>query len=232
MMTQSEFDQLVDLVVTTGIKPPSVLFLSGIGDWYTRASLAKFLYHPAYHQIDAAIELFESVTDVQVSAPEDIEHKALALKHLSTALRKYKKKPAPALTYINASIQLAESIDHPYHTILRGDLWAERWIILNTLNQTSIAVAEANQTIAKFASKFVKNNSYVYNAYRFKAQVAAANGDLSQSLHLMKTALSYIKLSDQDKQNLAISFSARHQNIALILRNIDLATPEKIDWVV
>lgn len=231
MMTKDEFDQLVDLVVTTGVKPPRVLFTHGVGDWYTRASLAKFLYHPAYNQIDAAIKLFESVTNVQVTAPEDIEHKAWALKHLSSALRN-KKAPESALQYINESIKLAESIDHTYHTILRGDLWAERWIILNALNQTTLAVDEANQTIMKFASKFVKNNSYVYNAYRFKAQVAAAKGEIGEALSLMKKALSFIKLSDQDKQNLAISFSARHQNIALILRNIDLATPEKIEWIV
>ncbi|MDF2564406.1 MAG: hypothetical protein K0Q53_801 [Massilibacillus sp.] len=233
-MTKNEFEQLVDFVATTGIKPPRVLFIGGFEDWHTRASLAKFLYHPAYSKFDAAIELFESVIDVQVNTPEDIEHKAWSLRYLSSILRKKKGNLLDALTYIDSSIALAESIDFNYHIINRGELWAERWIILNFLHQTNIALAEANQKIAEHHSKFAKNNSYLYNAYRFKSQVAGAQGNISDSITFIKKALSYIKLSDVDKRNLAVPFSSKHQNIFTTLSKIDLATPElsSIAWTI
>jgi tetratricopeptide (TPR) repeat protein len=233
-MTKNEFEKLVDFVVNTGIKPPRVLFIGGFEDWHVRASLAKFLYHPEYNKIDSAIELFESVLDVQVSAPEDIEHKAWSLRYLSSILRKKKGNLNEALTYINASITLAESINFKYHIINRGELWAERWIILNFLHQTNLAITEADEKIAEHNSKFAKNNSYLYNAYRFKAQVAGAQGNVSDSLKLIKKALSYIKLSDEDKRNLAVPFSSKHQNIFTTLSKIDLATPalSSIAWTI
>ena len=231
-MTNDDFNDLVNLVVTTGITPPEFLFNKGFHDWHTRAALAKFLCHPAYNKISASLALFESVVDIEVSSPKDIEYKAWALKHLAFLLRKYTKDFVTALSYINEAIQLAESIDYEYHTILRGDLWAERWILLNELDQTNLALEEANQQIDKYTSRFTKNNSYLYNAYRFKAQVAGSNGDITNFLKFMKAALSFICLTEQDKKQLAISFSAKHSNIHLLLKNIDLATPRKIAWTI
>lgn len=229
-MTKAAFNQLVDFVVSTGLLPPAVLFRQGYEDWYTRASLAKFLCHPAYNHIDDAISLLESVKDIQVDKPEEIEQKAWALKQLGFLLRRFKQDFSRALAHITEAIRLAESTDHKYHVISRGDLWAERWIILNKLRQTPTALREADQKIRQFSFAFTQNNSYLYNAYRFKAQAAGAQGNVSEFLRLMKKALSFIYLNDQEKQKLAICFSAKHRNIQLLLNGIDLATPKKIVW--
>lgn len=231
-MTNDDFDDLVEFVVSTGLTPPKVLFAQGFNDWHARSALAKFLCHPAYGKIPESIILFESIVDIPVETPGDIEYKAWSLKHLALLLRKYTKYFSAALAYINNSIQLAESIDYDYHTILRGELWAERWIILSLLNQTNTALKEANDHIYKHTSKFAKNNSYLYNAYRFKAQVAGSQGDTNNFLKLMKTALSFICLNEQEKKQLAVTLSAKHNNFHLILKNIDLATPRKIAWVI
>lgn len=234
-MTNYEFDNLVDLVVNTGITPPRVLFNGGFEDWHARIALAKFLSHPAYQQFDAAIYLLQSITNITVNhTPLDIEYKAWALQQLAKLLRKTHRNLPEALTYINQAIALAESADYQYTSIVRGDLWAERWILLHFLKQTELALTEADQKIAKYRFTLAKNNSYLYNAYRFKAQVTAAKSELHEALSYMKKALSYIKLNEANKKDLAVAFSLKHHNIFKILSEIDLATPriESIEWTV
>lgn len=233
-MTKDDFKKLVDFVVNTGIKPPRALFLGEFEDWHTRASLAKFLCHPSYNKIDDAIQLLNSVLDVQVHTLEDIEHKAWALRNLSSILRKKKRNFHEALTHIDSAISLVENSHFKFHIINRGELWAERWITLNLLHQTDLALVEADQKIIEHGSRFAKNNSYLYNAYRFKAQAAGAQGNVSDALKFIKKALSYINLSAEDKRNLAVPFSLKHKNIFLILSKIDLATPalNSIAWTI
>lgn len=232
MMTNNDFDELIEFVVSTGLTPPKILFQNGYEDWRTRSALAKFLSHPAYNKIPAAIQLLTSVADIPAKTPGDIEYKAWSLKHLAFLLRKYVKSFSAALAHINHAINLVESIDCHFHTIRRGELWGERWILLSLLEQTHVALREANEQIQKYACKFAKNNSYLYNAYRFKAQVAGRQGDTAKFVKLMKTALSFICLNEQEKKLLAAAFSAKHNNFQIILENIDLATPRNISWII
>ena len=229
-MTNADFSRLIDLVVNTGLKPSADLFINGFDNWYTRATLAKFLSHPAYSRIDEAIILFESITDVVPHSPNELEEKTYSLKQLSLLLRKYKYDFPNSLYFIGEAINLAESTDYKFKTIVRGELWGLRWNLLTKLKNSDKALHEANQKIQQFTDIAAQNNSYIYNAYRFKAQLSGSQGNVTEFLKLMKKALSVISLNTQEKTNLAASFSAKHKNIPMLLQSIDLATPKNILW--
>lgn len=229
-MTNADFNRLIDLVVNTGLTPPAALFREGFEDWYTRAALAKFLSHPMYGRIDEAIALFESITHVTTESPLELEQKACSFKQLSLLLRKYKQDFPHSLNYICEAIKIAESTDYQFQTVVRGELWGVRWNLLAKLHQSKQALQEANQKIQQFNDISVLNNSYIYNAYRFKAQLSGAQGNVTEFLQLMKKALAVIRLDDKEKKALAVSFSAKHRNIPMLLQSIDLATPQKIAW--
>lgn len=233
-MTNSTFDELVALVLETGVHPPKSLFAQGFADWHARARLAHFLCMPEYERTADGIELFRSIVDVEIDEenPEEVEEKVFALQKLSSCLRSTKDTLAEALTCINLAIELAESTDYLYKYILRGELWADRWITLYMQDQLPAAQAEADEKIAAYEAIPVKHNSYLYSAYRFKAQIAGKNATTLIAKDYMHKAISFMEIPEDYKEKLEVAFAATHDNISWILNEIDRATPapDKVHW--
>lgn len=233
-MDKEQFDILVDTVLETSARPPENLFAGGYEDWHCRARLGHFLAMPELNRPDAAKELFQSVIDVEPDeeSSEDIEEKTYALQHLSQLERDggdYEK----ALDYINLALEVAEESDFLYRFILRGELWGERWNLLHLLDRTAEAEAEINQRIEFFEEIPIKHNSYLYYGYRFKAQLAAKQGDSPLVVKdFMHMALSYMELPPINQAKLETAFSAQHENVSWILAEIDKATPhtDTVHW--
>lgn len=234
-MTHEEFHELVHQVIDSPAHPPHALFEGGYGDWHARARLAHFLAMPEFNQIDTAIALFKSIVTAEVDEEngEDIEEKVFALQRLSASLRVEKKSLEDALYHINLAIELAENYDFLYKYVLRGELWSDRWITLHQLGRTDAALAEADEKIEAYEEIPDLKNSYLFFAYRFKAQIAAVQSTTLIMKDFMHKALSYIgELPDTHKEKLEIAFSAAHDNASWILNEIDRATPhlEQISW--
>lgn len=233
-MDRTDFDALVTLVLETGVHPPKSPFAAGYEDWHARARLGHFLCMPEYDRVCEGIELLESVSETQIDEenPEEVEEKTFALQKLSACLRENKNTLGAALDRINQAIELAESTDYLYKYILRGELWADRWITLHMQRKTSIALAEADEKIEIYESIPVLHNSYLYHAFRFKAQVAGGNGTTLIAKDFMHKAISYMDIREEYKEKLEIAFAADHDNVSWILAEIDKATPspEKVHW--
>lgn len=233
-MNVLEFNELVDFVLETGVHPPKSLFTLGFDDWHARARLAHFLCMPEYNKRAEGIALFKSVANEQIDEenPETVEEKIFALQKLSACLREEKQELNDALNYINKAIELAESTDYLYKYILRGELWADRWITLYMQNKLDVAQAEADEKIDAYEELPIAHNSYLYYAYRFKAQIAAKNATTLIATDFMHKAISFIEVPEEYKENLEVAFSATHENISWILNQIDHATPspDKIHW--
>lgn len=234
-MTHEEFHELIHLVIDSPAHPPHALFDGGYDDWHARARLAHFLIMPEFNRIDTAIALFKSVVTAEVhdENSEDIEEKAFALQRLSLSLRNEKKDLEDALYHINLAIKLAEGSDFLYKYVLRGELWSDRWIILHQLGRTSAALAEADEKIEAYEEIPDLINSYLYFAYRFKAQIAAVQSTTLIMKDFMRKALSFIgEIPDSHKEKLEVAFSATHDNAAWILSEIDQATPhpDMVSW--
>lgn len=243
-MNTQEFHELTHLVLDSDLNPPPPpsLFAGGFDDWHARARLAHFLAMPKFNRTTQAIELFRSVVECEINEEEseEVEEKIFALQVLSSCIRPLKEIGRPldatklqdALHYINLAIELAEETDFLYKYVLRGELWADRWNLLHLLKRTDEAVAEADERIAAYESLPSAHNSYLYFAYRFKAQVAADNGTLLIAKDYMYKALSFMDVPPAYQEGLHLAFAAEHENISWILNAIDRATPptEKCRW--
>ncbi|WP_196593170.1 tetratricopeptide repeat protein [Pectinatus sottacetonis] len=232
-MNNRDFHALTHLVIDSQIKPPLSLFAKGFDDWHVRARLAHFLIMPQFNKKQESIELFRSVVEAEVNpnSSEDIEEKIYALQHLSLILRDDKLLD-DALHYINLSIELVEEYDFLYKYILRGEIWADRWNILIRQHKTDLAVDEVEDKITAYSHLPIKNISYLYYGYRFLAQLAAANFHTADAIEMMKKALSYMAVPEQNKKALEKAMSATHDNASWILQEIDKATPlpASIKW--
>lgn len=233
-MTNEEFHELIHLVIDSPANPPHSLFDGGMDNWHARARLAHFLAMPQFDKQATAIELFKSIVEAAVDEEnrEAVEEKAFALQRLSSCLREQKDKLDDALYYINIAIELAESTDFLYKYVLRGELWADRWITLHQMQRTNIALAEADEKIEIYESIPVHQNSYLYHAYRFKAQIAAHSSTTLIMKDYMHKALSFMEIKEEYKEALEVAFSADHDNAPWILSEIDKATPplDSIAW--
>lgn len=233
-MNDHDFNELVTYVLETGVHPPKSLFVGGAEDWHARARLAHFLCMPEYEKTLEGIQLFKSIVDIDIDeeSPEEVEEKVFALQRLSACLCEDKATREESLHYINLAIELAESTDYLYKYILRGELWADRWITLHLQNRTSISLAEADEKIEIYESIPISHNSYLYHAYRFKAQLAGASSTTLIAKDFMHKALSFMEIHDNEKEALEVAFSATHDNTAWILSEIDKATPspDKVHW--
>lgn len=232
-MNKEQFDALVDTVLETSARPPENLFEGGYEDWHCRARLAHFLAMPELNRPDAARELFLSVIDAvpDEESSEDIEEKTYALQHFSQLERDAKSYEA-ALEYINLALETAENSDFLYRYILRGELWAERWNLLHLMQRTAEAEAEADERIASFQDIPAAHNSYLYYAYRFKAQLAAERGAALIARDYMRMALHAMELPPANQEKLKRAFAAQHENVSWILAEIDKATPhpDNLHW--
>lgn len=233
-MTITDFNKLVDLVLKSGVKPPESLFSLGFDDWHARARLAHFLCMPEYAKQAEGIALFRTIVDAAIDEenPEDVEEKVFALQKLSACLRENKATAEEALRHINSAIELAESTDYLYKYILRGELWADRWITLQKLGNVAAALAEADERIAAYEDIPIEHNSYLYYGYRFKAQVAGKNGTTLIAKDFMHQALSYMEIPEEYKEGLEVALAASHDNVSWILNEIDRATPQpdQVHW--
>lgn len=233
-MNTAQFDELVHLVMESKLKPPHFLFHGGYDDWHTRARLAHFLAMPDFNKTDEAVELFKTIVEAEVDEEnsEDVEEKVFALQRLSTCLRTQKDQLENALNYINLAIELAESTDFLYKYVLRGELWADRWVTLHMQKKSDVAIDEVNEKIEVYESIPIHHNSYLYFAYRFKAQIAGANGTTLIAKDFMHKALSFMEIEDSFKEGLEVAFSATHDNASWILSDIDKATPsiDQCNW--
>lgn len=228
-MTQDEFHDLVHLVLQTKEKPPEKLFLGGMDDWHSRARLAHFLSMPEINKTNEALELFLSIveTDIEEEKSEDVEEKVFALQKLSK-LELSLQEQQNALQHINQAIELAEANDYLYKYILRGELWADRWMLLHAVGNSSEAEKEADERIAAYQEIPNLHNSYIYYGYRFKAQLAAERGTTLIAKDFMHMALHAMDIPASYKPELTKAFSAKHDNAAWILNNIDHATPSPL----
>ncbi len=225
-MNRNEFHELTHIVIDSKAKPPAALFAKGFDDWHVRARLAHFLVLPEFNKKDEAIELLRSTVEAETdeNSSEDIEEKIYAMQHLSTIMRD-DKKLEDALHYINLAIEIGEEHDFLYKYILRGELWADRWNILARQRRTDLAADEVEDKITAYGELPVKHISYLYYGYRFLAQVAAASFHTIDAIEMMKKALSYMAIPQQNQELLDDIMDTDDDNAAQILQKIDKATP-------
>ena len=199
-ITKENYEELVSLVCQTGdIRPPKAIFDGNFEDWRVRAQLARWLMRPQLNRKQDAIDLLKTVVDVPIneqSPEEDIDQMAWALRDLSELEREQGEKEL-ALKHIEQAIKLAESRNAAYSFTVRGNLLYHKFEILRSLGREQEAEALADAMIADHKNSAVKNDSYVFYGYLFKARLAVAKENPDEVKEFMLKALDGIDPADE-----------------------------------
>jgi tetratricopeptide (TPR) repeat protein len=166
-----------------------------LDDWRTKLIIARLLHKS--DNLQPALELIESVLNEKIYYKENdegyfgtyieyIDNMAWAYKELGILYWKIYKDGEKGLGYIEEALKIAESIDSKFVIITRGDIFRDKLELLKDLGREEDAISEANNIIS-FIDMNIKN-SYLFNAYEFKAQCEKEKG-------MYEDALSYLNVA-------------------------------------
>lgn len=139
-----------------------------------------------YLMDDRQDDLIEALNKITASDESSLEDKVIAFEKLGNLYWNYTRDLDKALEYMNNALELADSADISLYNILRGDIWNSKLQLLSLLGRDSEIEMELQTVISKYSEKEFKSNSYLFNAYKFKAQAEYNAGSFEAALeHLM-----------------------------------------------
>lgn len=166
-----------------------------LDDWRTKLIIARLLHKS--DNLKPALELIESVLNEKIDYKENdegyfgthieyIDNMAWAYKELGILYWKLYKDGEKGLGYIEEALKIAESIGNKFVIITRGDIFRDKLELLKDLGREEDAIYEANNIIS-FIDMNIKN-SYLFNAYEFKAQCEKEKGIYDDALSYLNVA--------------------------------------------
>ena len=132
----------------------------------------------------------EALNRVVCSVEASIEDKVLALDKLAYICQNYTGDLDKSLEYINMAIELAERNDISFSYVLRGSIWLKRLQLLELLGRNDEIEAELENILNKYEAEELNSNSYLFNAYKYKAKLEYDRG-------IYETALGYLIASQK-----------------------------------
>lgn len=155
----------------------------------TTHELAQFSYRNFMD--DRQDYIIETLNNVICSNEGLIESKVLAFYSLGDIYWNYIVDLDKAIEYINMAIKLASSTDISFNYILRGSIWGNRLQLLKLLGKTYELDEEIEKVINKYANEEFESNSYLHNAYKYKASIEYNRGSFKVALDYLMDAQRY-----------------------------------------
>lgn len=210
-----------------------------LDDWRTKLIIARLL-----HKCDNVKPAFEIITSVLnenmdykknkegyfETFIEYIDNKAWAYKELGVLYWKLYHDGEKGLEYINEALKISESINDTFLITTRGDIFREKLDILKALGREEEAINEANSKI-NFIGMNIKN-SYLYNAYDFKANCEKEKGRYNNALSYLNEAYNVYFYGEENilknkcediMKRIDISDERKFDEIKLILEMSDVS---------
>jgi len=234
-LTYNEYQQYVEYATENYIKIPHGL-ISDYFNWEHRATLARCLIRAG--KLAPAIELYKSIILLEVdntirdnSVYSALENKVWCMEELGQALWRYEKDAAAALLYINMAIDLAQSYPWKFEFVVRGEIWRNKWEILQASGQGDVAWAEAVKKSHNTELEVGKSNSMLFHAFSFLAEQAKKVDDLPLATSLLRKALRFFPKEYEDiKQLNAIWENRYHHPEDTYQQLYDLTQHDALVW--
>ncbi len=189
---------------------------------FTAYELAQFSYRNLMD--DRQDYIIESLNNIISSDKTAIENKVLAFYSLGDIYWNYIVDLDKAIEYINMAIELASSTDIRFNYILRGSVWENRLQLLGLLEKTYELEEELEKVINKYGNEKFESNSYLHNAYKYKASIEYNRGSFKAALENLMNAQRYypVKFYANKLHVIEISdYKNEFENLELLLsRNV------------
>ncbi len=234
-LTYNEYQKYVEYATENYIKIQHGL-ISDYFNWEHRATLARCLIRAG--KLAPAIELYKSIILLEVdntirdnSVYSALENKVWCMEELGQALWRYEKDAAAALLYINMAIDLAQSYPWKFEFVVRGEIWRNKWEILQASGQGDVAWAEAVKKSHNTELEVGKSNSMLFHAFSFLAEQAKKVDDLPLATSLLRKALRFFPKEYEDiKQLNAIWENRYHHPEDTYQQLYDLTQHDALVW--
>jgi tetratricopeptide (TPR) repeat protein len=189
---------------------------------FTASELAQFSYRDLMD--DRQDYIIETLNNIIHSNKASIEEKVLGFYSLGDIYRNYIVDLNKAIEYINTAIELASSTDISFNYILRGSLWENHLQLLELLGKTYELEEEIEKVINKYGNEEFKSNSYLHNAYKYKARIEYNRGSFKIALENLMDAQRYYPIKFYAKKLHVIEaadYKNEFENLELLLsRNV------------
>lgn len=210
-MEQEQWNEYVHKVATCQWPVPTSM-ISDYNDWRCRSIVGRMLL--VLDDIEGAMEVLSTVIKEKPdenNIPEyglsDVEHMVLCLRDVAEIVWKLTHTAHAPLIYLDRAYHYCRSFQHPFHSVARGDIWCRRLEIMRDSGDLEKAAAEAREMIAA-ERKNEGVNPYLYFAYKFLAETAAAGNDYEQAADLLAAGLRHYPLNKQGEQDVAAAAEA------------------------
>lgn len=138
-------------------------------DFISTHELAQFSYK---HLVDDRQEyIIEVLNNIIASDKSSLENKILAFEKLGHLYWYYAGDLEKAQEYIDTAIHLSDTVNTSFPHVLRGDLWKTRLKLLSLLGRNDEIEWEIERIINKYINRGFESNSYLFNAYKYRADM-------------------------------------------------------------
>lgn len=135
--------------------------------------------------------IIASLNNIINSKESSLEYKVFAFEKSGDIYWNYKGDLYKALQCFNNAIELADSLDTGFISLLGGSIWRKKLQLLSLLEKNDEIEGELEKVINKYINKEYKSNSYLFNAYKYKADVEYKKCNFKTALEHLQTAQLY-----------------------------------------
>ncbi|SMB80775.1 hypothetical protein SAMN00017405_1989 [Desulfonispora thiosulfatigenes DSM 11270] len=247
-MEKKTFEEWLSYIENKGIeisKQVTDRMVQKNGSWQSLIILARLLSSENYEEYEGSSEIsleimeetlnnyMEGYFDKDNLVPEEkyLEQKVWVLQDIGLLQWKVNQDAQKALEYLNKAWALLEATEFDFVFLVKGYVWKHRLDFLKIVGQKDKALEETAKVISYYENitKF-ENNSYLYNAYLFKAEIEKEDNNLEQSLDYLKQALNFFPLAEDQEKDLEEIWPKRKEDYLGTFEKMEKLTHRRVEW--
>lgn len=168
--------------------------------------------------------IIEILNNIIASDNSSLEDKIIAFEKLGDLYWYYAGDLDKALEYINSAIDLSGTVNTGFSHVLRGDLWETRLKLLSLLGRNDEIEGELERILNKYANTDFESNSYLFNAYKYRADLEYKRYNNKAALENLMEAQMYYPVrfyADRLFEIEASDYKKEYENLNYLLsRNV------------
>ena len=115
--------------------------------WQDQILLGRMLCQKPYCQFTAARIFLEPATEATAVLEDECESKIWAMLVLARILLRHENDRVKGFAYLDEATKLTEALQEDGMTVVKGEIWGERWGLLLEQKRKSQVLKEVNQIL-------------------------------------------------------------------------------------
>ena len=199
-------------------------------NWQDHVLLARMLYRKPYSQWAAAQRLLEPIKGQDAQLAEELESKAWAMLELAQICLRHTKDRRNGFACLDEATHLTELLPADGMTLVKGEIWGERWNLLLEQKRKNQVLKEVNQILLAKETNNKANYSYFHHAYYAKAKIAQLRRQWEEAVEFLYKALRYFPLDTEGQANAIVAWARRKSDWQKAYQTLLELTQRTVCW--